>query len=52
MKTKDAIEKYGSKASLARALGIKAPSIANWGEDVPPLRVYQLRELEANGCDK
>jgi len=46
MKTSDAIAKYGSKAALARALGIKAPSISTWGENVPPLRAYQLKEME------
>lgn len=46
MKVKDAIERYGSKAEIARILGIARQSINNWGDDVPPLRVYQLKEKE------
>jgi DNA-binding transcriptional regulator YdaS (Cro superfamily) len=45
MRTEDAIEHFGSQAALARALGIRPPSIADWGDDVPPLRQLQLERL-------
>lgn len=48
MLTKDAIAYFGSQAALARALGIKPPSIASWGEHVPPLRQLQIERI-SNG---
>lgn len=45
MLTKDAIAYFGSQAALARALGIKQPSIASWGESVPPLRQLQIERI-------
>lgn len=45
MLTKDAIAYFGSQAALSRALGIKQPSIASWGEHVPPLRQLQLEHM-------
>jgi DNA-binding transcriptional regulator YdaS (Cro superfamily) len=45
MLTKDAIAHFGSQAGLARALNIKPPSVADWGETVPPLRQLQLEAL-------
>lgn len=47
MKTRDVIEKYGTQAKIAEVLGISAAAVAQWGEDVPLLRQYQLREIEA-----
>lgn len=58
MKTADAIAHYGSTHALARALGIKQPSVMGWGEFPPALRQLQLEGLtgaklkaEAD-CDK
>lgn len=45
MLTKDAIEHFGSQAALARALGIKPPSVQDWGAHVPPLRQLQLERI-------
>ena len=45
MKTQQAIDTFGSIAKLARALGISTAAIYQWGEDVPPLRAYQIREI-------
>lgn len=45
MKTSEAIKHFGSASALARALGIKPPSVAGWGEDVPDLRQLQLEAL-------
>lgn len=45
MKKETAIKAFGSPAALARALGISPAAVYQWGEDVPRLRVYELREL-------
>lgn len=45
MKTEFAIKAFGSSVALAKALGITPSAISQWGEDVPRLRVYELREL-------
>lgn len=47
MKTKDALDAFGSVRELAAALDISVPAIYQWGEDVPPLRAYQIRDLLA-----
>ena len=47
MKTKDAIEQFGSVAALAAALGLSVQAVYQWGEDVPQLRAYQIRDLLA-----
>lgn len=47
MKTKDAIDAFGTASAMARALGITPSAISQWGEDVPDLRAYQIRELLA-----
>ena len=47
MKTHDAITHFGSASALARALGIKPPSVAGWGETVPALRQLQLEAITA-----
>lgn len=48
MRTTDAIAMFGcgrgAKTKLAKALGITLPSICGWGDTVPALRAYQLRE--------
>lgn len=45
MKTKDAINYYGSRAALASALEIDRSATYHWGPDVPELRAYQLEVL-------
>lgn len=47
MKTADAISAFGSPAELARALQITRSAISQWGDTVPELRAYQIRELLA-----
>ena len=48
MKTEDAIRQFGdSVRALAEALGITREAVYQWGETVPPLRVYQIRDLLA-----
>jgi DNA-binding transcriptional regulator YdaS (Cro superfamily) len=48
MKTDDAIHAFGSIKELAAALGITQPAIYQWGDDVPPLRAYQISEIMAS----
>lgn len=45
MKTKQAIKLAGSQSALARILGVKRQAVPQWVPNLPPLRVYQLREL-------
>jgi len=47
MKTQDAIAAFDSPLGLARALGITRAAIYQWGDTVPPLRAFQIRELMA-----
>lgn len=44
MRTKDAISLAGSPSALAKILGITTAAICQWGENVPRLRVFELRE--------
>jgi DNA-binding transcriptional regulator YdaS (Cro superfamily) len=45
MRTAEVIEHFGSQAAVARALNIKPPSVAEWGETVPPLRQLQIEKI-------
>ena len=47
MKTAEAIRTFGGVKKLADALGIWPHPIYRWGEDVPELRAYQIREILA-----
>jgi DNA-binding transcriptional regulator YdaS (Cro superfamily) len=47
MKTQDAISLFGSIKALAKALGITQPAIYQWGDNVPELRAFQIREIVA-----
>jgi len=42
---KEAIESFGGVKKLADALGIQHSAVSQWGEFVPALRAYQIREL-------
>ena len=44
-KTK-AIRLAGSQTKLAEILGISQAAIAQWGNDVPLMRIYQLKSLK------
>lgn len=46
MKTEKAISLAGSATALAKILGLTPGAISQWSEDVPQLRVYQLKELK------
>lgn len=46
MKKKQAIQLAGGTAkALADLLGLTESAVSQWGEDLPLLRVYQLRDL-------
>jgi len=42
---KEAVESFGGVKKLADALGIQHSAVSQWGEFVPALRAYQIREL-------
>lgn len=44
--TKTAISMFDTRSNLAKALKIKKSAISQWGEFVPQLREYQIRELK------
>ena len=52
MKTKDAIKKLGSIRNLAKALDISVQAVYRWGEEVPPLRAYQIKEMKKHSPAK
>lgn len=45
MTRSDAIKHFGSKANLARALGITYAAVHQWGEEIPLLRQYQIQTI-------
>jgi DNA-binding transcriptional regulator YdaS (Cro superfamily) len=45
MKTNHAVKYFGSKAALARALGINKGAVSQWGERVPKGRAYQIEVM-------
>tara|TARA_R110000796_G_C14326143_1_gene408520 strand:+ start:209 stop:451 length:243 start_codon:yes stop_codon:yes gene_type:complete len=53
MKTSEAIKYFGNtNAGLARAFAahgehLSQQAVGKWGENLPPLRVYQLKEILA-----
>lgn len=51
MRTQDAVDHFGSQKAVAEALGIKQPSVAEWGEYPPDLRQIQLQAV-TNGALK
>jgi hypothetical protein len=44
IKTQDAIAHFMGTGHLARALNIRSQAVSKWGEYVPELRAFQLRE--------
>ena len=45
MKTQTAITLAGSRAKLARLLGVSRPAVTQYKEILPPKRIKRLREL-------
>jgi hypothetical protein len=46
MKKTEAIKLAGSIKELSKMLGISQAAISMWGDDVPKMRVFQLRALK------
>lgn len=44
MKTSNAIELAGGVSALAEILDITHSAVSQWGDDIPKLREYELRE--------
>ena len=51
MKKETAIAFAGNANRLAKLLGINRAAITQWGQDVPPRRVDQLRTLKPEWFD-
>tara|TARA_R110000822_G_scaffold295676_1_gene417903 strand:- start:2101 stop:2298 length:198 start_codon:yes stop_codon:yes gene_type:complete len=45
MEKSTAIRLAGNQTKLANILGISQAAIAQWGNDVPLMRIYQLKTL-------
>jgi DNA-binding transcriptional regulator YdaS (Cro superfamily) len=45
MRTEDAVKHFGSKAALADALGIRQPSVQEWGEYPPEERQLDIQRI-------
>ena len=45
MTTSEVLAYFGSRPAIAAALGIKVPSVYDWGEHPPPLRQIQLERI-------
>ena len=46
MEKQTAIRLAGSQVKLAAILSISQSAIAQWGEDVPMMRIYQLKTVK------
>lgn len=44
METQAVIRLFGSQAAVAKVLGLSRSAIHQWGDEVPKLRQYHLRE--------
>lgn len=45
MTKEEAVAAFGSVRKLADALGITEQAVHQWGEEVPRLRVYQIKDI-------
>jgi len=46
MEKQKAIKLAGSQMKLAALLGVSQAAISQWGQDVPMMRIYQLKTLK------
>ncbi|MEZ8095806.1 Cro/CI family transcriptional regulator [Photobacterium swingsii] len=51
MMKSDVLEFFGGPKNTADALGLSPASVSQWGEEIPPLRAFQI-ELLTNGALK
>ncbi|HEX2652109.1 MAG TPA: Cro/CI family transcriptional regulator [Xanthobacteraceae bacterium] len=42
MLTKDVVRHFGSKANIARAIGVTPGAVTNWGDIVPETSVWRI----------
>lgn len=45
MTTQEAIEFFGTKAAIAKALGCSPAAVTMWGDEPPFVRQYQIQRL-------
>lgn len=45
MKKRTAISHFGSSTKLAEQLQITKQSISQWGDDIPPLRAFEIERI-------
>jgi len=48
MTKQELVQLAGSKSELARILGINRAAISQWKEQIPELRLRQLKDLRPN----
>lgn len=48
MKTQTLVNLFGSQQAVGDLFGITKSAVSQWGDEVPELRVYQLRERVPN----
>lgn len=46
MSTEEALSAFGSRAAIADLLNISRQAVYQWGETVPELSAYKLREIQ------
>lgn len=51
METQKAVNIFGSKAAIARALGLSQPAVTRWGIIIPKGRALELEKI-TNGALK
>lgn len=47
MKKVDALSHFGTQKALAEALGIAQAAVAQWGDQVPQRRAFEIERLTA-----
>jgi len=52
MNKTDAIQKAGNAKKLAELLGVTPAAITQWGDQVPKMRVFQLKTLKPEWFDE
>ena len=50
MTKSEAVKYFGSQQAVADVLGLHKSAVSQWGDDVPKLREYQLKEVMNNNA--
>ena len=45
MDMRQALEWFGTKTAIAKALGVRPPSVTLWGDRIPPIRQLQIERM-------